>query len=171
LRRSSTSWHTATPGATKPRPRCTGRDAHGRWPAIPRPRASAGRRWRPASPAPTTRGSPIGGSIAPSGYRPRPPTPSSRSPAAPDSFVALPAADSAMGRAALLARLGLGAESRWEYDRLLRQSDSSAERLLALAAAFRRDGFASQAIQLARRALALGAPADARTYPLLYPVM
>jgi soluble lytic murein transglycosylase len=92
-------------------------------------------------------------------------------PAAPDSFVAIPAADSAMERAALLARLGLAAESRWEYDRLLRQSDTSAERLLALAAAFRRDGFASQAIQLARRALALGAPADARTYRLLYPVM
>jgi len=92
-------------------------------------------------------------------------------PAALDSFVAIPAADSAMERAALLARLGLAAESRWEYDRLLRQSDTSAERLLALAAAFRRDGFASQAIQLARRALALGAPADARTYRLLYPVM
>jgi soluble lytic murein transglycosylase len=92
-------------------------------------------------------------------------------PAALDTFVATPAADSAMNRAALLARLGLTAESRWEYDRLLRQSDTSAERLLALAAAFRRDGFASQAIQLARRALALGAPVDARTYRLLYPVM
>ena len=92
-------------------------------------------------------------------------------PAAVDSFVPIPAADSAMARAALLARLGLGAEARWEYDRLVRQSDTSAERLLALADAFRRDGFASQAIQLARRALALGAPADARTYRLLYPVM
>jgi soluble lytic murein transglycosylase len=92
-------------------------------------------------------------------------------PAAADSFVAIPVADRAMARAALLARLGLSAESRWEYDRLLRQSDGSAERLLALAAAFRRDGLASQAIQLARRALALGAPADARTYRLLYPVM
>ena len=92
-------------------------------------------------------------------------------PAAADSFVAIPAADSAMARAALLARLGLGAESRWEYDRLLRQSDSSSERLLALASAFRRDGLAAQAIQLARRALALGAHADARTYRLLYPIM
>jgi peptidoglycan lytic transglycosylase len=92
-------------------------------------------------------------------------------PAATDSFVAIPVADSAMARAALLARLGLAAESRWEYDRLVRQSDTSAERLLALADAFRRDGFASQAIQLARRALALGAPADARTYRLLYPVV
>jgi soluble lytic murein transglycosylase len=92
-------------------------------------------------------------------------------PPAEDSFTAVPADDSAMARAALLARLGLSIESRWEYDRLARQSDSSSERLLALAHGFRRDGLASQAIQLARRALALGAPADARTYRLLYPVV
>ena len=92
-------------------------------------------------------------------------------PAAADSFVPIPAEDSAMARAALLGRLGLAAESRWEYDRLLRQSDTSSERLLALASAFRREGLAAQAIQLARRALALGAPADARTYRLLYPVV
>jgi soluble lytic murein transglycosylase len=92
-------------------------------------------------------------------------------PAAADSFVPIPAADSALARAALLARLGLATESRWEYDRLARQSESSPERLLALADAFRRAGFASQAIQLARRALALGAAADARTYRLLYPVV
>jgi soluble lytic murein transglycosylase len=90
---------------------------------------------------------------------------------AADSFVPIPGADSAMARAALLARLGLLAESRWEYDRLVRQSDTSSERLLALANAFRRDGLAAQAIQLARRALALGAPSDARTYRLLYPVV
>ena len=76
-----------------------------------------------------------------------------------------------MARAALLARLGLAAESRWEYDRLLRQSDTSAERLLALAPRSGATGYAAQAIQLARRALALGAPADARTYRLLYPVV
>jgi peptidoglycan lytic transglycosylase len=91
--------------------------------------------------------------------------------AAADSFVPIPGADSAIARAALLARLGLLAESRWEYDRLVRQSDTSSERLLALAHAFRGDGLAAQAIQLARRALALGAPADARTYRLLYPVV
>ncbi|HEX3274582.1 MAG TPA: transglycosylase SLT domain-containing protein, partial [Gemmatimonadales bacterium] len=91
--------------------------------------------------------------------------------AAPDSFVAIPAMDSAIARAALLARLGLATESRWEYDRLFRQSETSAERLLALADRFRGHGLASQAIQLARRALALGAPGDARTYRLLYPVV
>ena len=77
-----------------------------------------------------------------------------------------------MARAALLARLGLAAESRWEYDRLAAQSDT----LLGATArawrnAFRREGMPAQAIQLARRALALGAPADARTYRLLYPVV
>jgi soluble lytic murein transglycosylase len=91
--------------------------------------------------------------------------------AAADSFVPIPGADSAIARAGLLARLGLLTESRWEYDRLVRQSDTSSERLLALAHAFRQDGLAAQAIQLARRALALGAPADARTYRLLYPVV
>nr|MBA3497607.1 transglycosylase SLT domain-containing protein [Gemmatimonadales bacterium] len=90
--------------------------------------------------------------------------------AAADSFAAIPGADSAMARAALLARLGLAAESRWEYDRLGRGSEDAA-RLLALANAFRRHGLAAQSIQLARRALALGAPADARTYRLLYPVV
>jgi soluble lytic murein transglycosylase len=92
-------------------------------------------------------------------------------PPASDSFIAIPDADSAMARAALLARLGFAAESRWEYDRLARRSESSPERLLALANAFRSHDLASQAIQLARRALALGAPADARTYRLLYPVV
>jgi soluble lytic murein transglycosylase len=91
--------------------------------------------------------------------------------AAADSFAPIPGADSAIARGALLARLGLLAESRWEYDRLIRQSDTSSERLLALAHAFRGDGLAAQAIQLARRALARGAPADARTYRLLYPVV
>jgi soluble lytic murein transglycosylase len=91
--------------------------------------------------------------------------------AAPDSFVSIPGADSAMARAALLTRLGFVVEGRWEYDRLVRQSDSSSERLLALAAAFRREGVAAQSIQLARRALALGARPDARTYRLLYPIV
>lgn len=91
-------------------------------------------------------------------------------PATPDSFVVIAAMDSAVGRAALLARLGLSAESRWEYDRLARSQDTSSERLLALANAFRAQGKPAQAIQLARRALVYGARPDARTYRLLYPV-
>jgi soluble lytic murein transglycosylase len=54
---------------------------------------------------------------------------------------------------------------------LARSGDSSPERLLVLANALRSHGMASQAIQIARRALALGAPADARTYRLIYPVV
>jgi soluble lytic murein transglycosylase len=92
-------------------------------------------------------------------------------PAAPDSFPADTALDTQVWRAALLARLGLVAESRRELDRLARSTDTSPERLLVLANAFRAQGMASQAIQLARRALTRGAPADARTYRLIYPVV
>jgi soluble lytic murein transglycosylase len=91
-------------------------------------------------------------------------------PAAADSFPADEALDGQVSRAALLTRLGLAAEARWELERLTRSADSSPERLLVIANAFRSQGLASQAIQLARRALARGAPADARTYRLIYPV-
>ena len=90
--------------------------------------------------------------------------------ASPDSFAVIPAMDSAMARAALLARLGLASESHWEYDRLAHQQDTSSERLLALGNAFRSQGMPAQAIQLARRALVYGARPDARTYRLLYPI-
>jgi soluble lytic murein transglycosylase len=92
-------------------------------------------------------------------------------PAATDSFPADPVLDGQVSRAALLARLGLAAEARWELDRVARSTDSSPERLLVIANAFRSQGLASQAIHLARRALARGAPADARTYRLIYPVV
>ncbi|MGH7509447.1 MAG: transglycosylase SLT domain-containing protein [Gemmatimonadales bacterium] len=92
-------------------------------------------------------------------------------PAAPDSFAPDPVIDTVVARAALLARLGLAAESSWELDRLARSGDNSSERLLVLANAFRGQRMASQAIQLARRALAQGAPPDARTYRLIYPVV
>jgi soluble lytic murein transglycosylase len=90
--------------------------------------------------------------------------------ATPDSFAVIPAMDSAMARAALLARLGLSAESQAEYERLGRLQDTSSEHLLALANAFRAQGHSARAIQLARRALVYGARPDARTYRLLYPV-
>lgn len=91
-------------------------------------------------------------------------------PATADSFLAIPVMDSAVSRAALLARLGLGAESRWEYERLARSQDTVPERLLALGNAFRSQGMSAQAIQLARRALLFRARPDGRTYRLLYPV-
>jgi soluble lytic murein transglycosylase len=90
---------------------------------------------------------------------------------ASDSFLPVPDADSVVLRAALLARLGMTDESRREYDRLARASEASTERMLAVANALRSQGLASQAIQLARKALAKGAPADARTYRLVYPVV
>jgi soluble lytic murein transglycosylase len=89
----------------------------------------------------------------------------------PDTFMAVPDADSVVARAALLGRLGLVTEARWEQERLAKSAESSSERLLAVANAMRGQGLASQAIQLARKALARGAPADARTYRLLYPVV
>ena len=92
-------------------------------------------------------------------------------PAAPDSFPSDTALDTQVWRAALLARLGMTAESRWELDRLARSTDTTPERLLILANALRAQGMASPAIQLARRALARGALADARTYRLIYPVI
>jgi soluble lytic murein transglycosylase len=92
-------------------------------------------------------------------------------PAAPDSFASDLDVERAVSRAALLTRLGMKQESRWELDRLSRSADTSSERLLVLANAFRSQGMASQAIQLARRALAQGAPADARTLRLIYPVV
>ena len=92
-------------------------------------------------------------------------------PSAPDSFASDPEIDRIVSRAALLSRLRMSQESRWELDRLVRSPDTSSERLLILANAFRSQGLASQAIQLARRALAQGAPPDARTFRLIYPVV
>ncbi len=92
-------------------------------------------------------------------------------PAAPDSFPSDPDVAGVVSRAALLSRLGMSQESRWELDRLTKSPDNSPERLLVLANVFRSQGMAGQAIQLARRALAEGAPADARTYRLIYPLI
>jgi soluble lytic murein transglycosylase len=91
--------------------------------------------------------------------------------AAPDSFASDPAIDQVVRRATQLSRLGMRQEARWELDRLVRAPDTSSERLLILANAFRSQGMASQAIQLARRALAQGASPDARTYRLIYPIV
>jgi peptidoglycan lytic transglycosylase len=90
---------------------------------------------------------------------------------APDSFAEAPDADSAMGRAALLTRLGLADEARREYEQAARDADRSVDRLLRVANDLRSAGLASQGIRLARRAVARGAPADARVYRLLYPVI
>lgn len=92
-------------------------------------------------------------------------------PAAADSFEAVPDIEPGLARAAALERLGLAEEAAAERDWIIRFADASAERLLATADALRGRGFASQATRLAQRALARGAPADARLYRLLYPVL
>ena len=91
-------------------------------------------------------------------------------PAAPDSFVRFGDLDSALARTALLQSAGMDREARWEEDRLARLADSSVERLLATAAAFRAHGRPSRAVALTWRAIGRGAPRDARTFRLLFPV-
>ena len=91
-------------------------------------------------------------------------------PAAADSFIAVPSADSALTRAAKLERLGMDDEARMEYDYLREHPGSTADTILATAAAFRSHGLASRGISLAQLALSRGARADARAYRLLYPV-
>ena len=92
-------------------------------------------------------------------------------PPAPDVFAPVPDADSAIARAALLSGLGMDREARWEIEWVVRSADSTTERMLAVANALRDHGEASRAIRLALRALGRGAPADARTYRLIYPVV
>ena len=83
----------------------------------------------------------------------------------------VPAVDGAIARATLLTQLGMDREARWELDAVSAIDDSSAERLLAVANALRSGGHASRGIRMASRAIARGAPSDARTYRLLYPVV
>ena len=87
-----------------------------------------------------------------------------------DQFIPVPDVDSALARAELLERLGMGREARWEEEGAARGAESSVDRMLATANAFRERDKASRAIRLASRALGKGAPADARTYRLLYPL-
>jgi soluble lytic murein transglycosylase len=61
-------------------------------------------------------------------------------------------------------------EARWEEDRLARLADSSVERLLSTAAAFRSRGRGSRAVGHTWGSLRRGAPRDARTFRLLFPV-
>ncbi|HET8624134.1 MAG TPA: lytic transglycosylase domain-containing protein [Gemmatimonadales bacterium] len=92
-------------------------------------------------------------------------------PAAADSFEAAPDIEQGLDRAAELDRLGLAAEAQAERDWIVRFADGPPERMLAIAAALRRHGLASQASRLATRALGRGAIADSRLYRLLYPVL
>jgi soluble lytic murein transglycosylase len=89
----------------------------------------------------------------------------------PERFESFPAVDSAMTRIAALRQLDMQPEIVWERERLMASVGRDPERLLATADALRRDGQPASALALARRALVLGAPADTRTYRLIYPIL
>ena len=91
-------------------------------------------------------------------------------PEARDEFGRFAPLDSAIVRAAILDRLGMGVEERLEYDRLL-DSTGTADRTLATADALRDRGRPASAIRLSFRAIEQGAPRDARTMRLAYPVL
>jgi soluble lytic murein transglycosylase len=90
--------------------------------------------------------------------------------AAPDSFAPVPDVDSAVTRLDLLARMAMTAEVGWEQEWLVGRAGESPERGLATADGFRRAAQPAIAARLARRALAGGAPGDARVYRLMYPL-
>ncbi len=72
-------------------------------------------------------------------------------------------------RVALLERIGLDTEARLELDHLGTHA-TTASTLLTLAEAMREQGYTARASQLGQRAIAAGAPRDARIYRLLYPL-
>jgi soluble lytic murein transglycosylase len=81
-----------------------------------------------------------------------------------------PELEAALDRAEALARLGLLPEAQAEYDGLLADADESLDRQLATAAGFLRHGKPWRAIQLGWRAIGRGAPRDAATLRLVYPL-
>ena len=89
--------------------------------------------------------------------------------ASPDTFAVVADLDEALARADLLTQLGMHFEARLEMDALVASADSSAERALAIANAFRTRGQLRRAMELGRRAVALGA-ADARAWRFIYPL-
>lgn len=92
-------------------------------------------------------------------------------PAQPDSFPRVPAVDSGMARIALLDRLGMDVEARFEYDALEEAAAAgSADRMVATAHAFLDHDQSSRAIRLAQRMVDLG-HRDARAYRLLFPAL
>lgn len=76
----------------------------------------------------------------------------------------------ALDRGALLDRLGLHVEARFEYDQVARGADTSPAALLAAAAAFASRGLVARAYRLGLRAENRGAPPDATLQRLLFPL-
>jgi soluble lytic murein transglycosylase len=86
-----------------------------------------------------------------------------------ERFAEYPDVDSAMARVRKLRALGMDEEVAYEVSWLAGEGGGSAERVLAIADAFRRAEEPAAAMVAARRALALGAAQDTRTYRLLFP--
>jgi len=86
-----------------------------------------------------------------------------------DRFARYTDVESALSRLQLLEALGMEEEASLERDWLLRAPAVTPERALAIADGLRRVGQPSAAVAATRRALAVGAVPDARTYRLLYP--
>jgi soluble lytic murein transglycosylase len=91
-------------------------------------------------------------------------------PAGGDSVARIAAIDSAFARAALLERLGMDVEARFEYEALDDAAASSPDRVVATAHAFLDHGQASRAIRLAQKAADAGRR-DAAVYRVLFPIV
>ena len=87
----------------------------------------------------------------------------------PDTFAVIPDVVAAAARADLLGRLGMDSEARLEMQGLVASADSSVERVLAIANEFRTRAQMRRAMELGRRAIALGAT-DARAWRMVYPI-
>lgn len=90
---------------------------------------------------------------------------------APERFRSYRDLDSTAARLATLRSLALSEELGWEIQALLTEPSPTTERLLATASLLRGEDQSSAAVALARRALRAGAPQDARTYRLLFPLL
>ncbi len=78
--------------------------------------------------------------------------------------------DAALDRGALLERIGLRVEARFEFDRVARDAENGSGGLLAAATAFLARGLAARAYHLALRAEPRGASPDGAVQRLLFPV-
>jgi soluble lytic murein transglycosylase len=90
---------------------------------------------------------------------------------AADRFQHFADLDSAVARIGTLRLMGLTQEADWERDWLLDHPRGGTEWLLAAADYMRRSDEPAAALALARRAARAGAPADSRTYRLMFPLL
>lgn len=85
-------------------------------------------------------------------------------PKSDESAVVEEAFATVLDRAGLLERVGLRTEARFEYDRLMRESEAAPASLPAIASAFAARGLTARAYRLARRS------GDVRLQRLVYPI-